>query len=183
MANREEDRGSSADRLRRVEDRLELAELVSRYGVAVDDRDFSRLEAMYVEDSFFNGVTGRKAIMDFYRERGASYGPTYHYPHSWHFDFESDDVATGVVNAHAELSYQGKTLWLGLRYLDRYVREDGRWKFKVRDTKFRYALPFEEMATAYGDSLRKRWPGLENQPVDIPDKVPTYLAYRAALKG
>jgi len=180
-----EDEKSSRDvgqRLRRVEDRLELGELVSRYGVAVDDRDFDSLKAMYVEESFFNGVHGRDAIMDFYRERGAAYGPTYHYPNSWHFEFESDDAARGVVSAHAELSLQGKTLWLGIRYLDRYAREGGRWRFKARDTKFRYVLPFEEMATAYGETLRKRWPGAEMQAVDIPDMVPTFIVYKAALK-
>ena len=176
-------RGNVEQRLRRVEDRLELGELISRYGVAVDDRDFDSLKAMYVEESFFNGFHGRDAIMDFYRERGATYGPTYHYPHSWHFKFESDDMASGVVNAHAELSLNGKTLWLGIRYLDRYERVEGEWRFKARDTKFRYVLPFEDMATAYGDTLRRRWPGAEMQPADIPDKVPTFIAYKAGLKG
>jgi len=171
-----------AQRLRRIEDRFELGELISRYGVAVDDRDFDTLEAMYVEDSYFNGITGRKAIMDFYRERGATYGPTYHYAHTWHFDFESDDAATGLVTAHAELSLNGKTLWLGMRYMDRYQRAGGKWRFKARENKFRYVLPFEEMATAYGDRLRKRWPGTENQPVDLPDQVATFIAHKAAQK-
>ncbi len=183
MNQSEQGRSDVEMRLRRVEDRLEIGELISRYGVAVDDRDFASLKAMYVEDSFFNGVSGRNAIMDFYRERGAAYGPTYHYPNSWHFRFESDDMASGVVNAHAELSLNGKTLWLGIRYLDRYERVDGQWRFKARDTKFRYVLPFEEMATAYGETLRRRWPGAEVQSADIPDTVPTFIAYKAALKG
>ena len=167
-------------RLQRVEDRLELGELISRYGVAVDDRDFESVAAMYVDDACFKGCVGRKAIMDFYRERGAAYGPTFHYAHAWHFDFESDNAATGVVTAHAKLSVQGKTLWQGMRYLDRYQRTGGKWRFKARDVKYIYALPFDEMATAYGDRLRNRRPGAAMQPVDIPDNVATFIAHQAS---
>lgn len=165
-------------RVRRVEDRQELGELISRYGVAVDDRDFECLAGMYVEDSVFYGHKGLDAIMRFYRDRLAIYGPTYHYAHTQHFDFASDDSASGVVSAHAEIGMQGKTIWLGLRYLDRYIRARGKWHFHERDIKLRYALPFLELATSYADPLRKRWPGTEPAPADIPEQIATYIASR-----
>lgn len=164
MESAASDSGELARRIQRIEDRHALSELISRYGVAVDDRDFETVAGMYRDDSEFSGVRGLKAIMAYYKERLALYGPTYHYAHTHHFDFESDLAASGVVSAHAEIGFDGKTVWMGLRYLDRYVRANGKWYFQSRMLKVRYALPLEELATAYGERLRRRWPGTAPQP-------------------
>jgi hypothetical protein len=174
--------GDLEQRIRRIEDRQALGELISRYGVAVDDRDFDTVAAMYLPDSEFGGIKGLEAIMSFYRERLGLYGPTYHYAHTHHFDFSSDDEASGVVSAHAEIGLNGEALWLGLRYLDRYARVRGRWHFQARVIKFRYVLPLPELATSYSEPLRNRWPGVAPVLADIPDQVPTYIASRTAGK-
>ena len=72
-----------AARVRRLEDRWALADLVSRYAVAVDDRDWDAVGAMYARDSVFDSVLGRfegrDAVVEYYRERTESFGP--HLPH------------------------------------------------------------------------------------------------------
>ena len=167
--------------LRRVDDRQQLGELISRYGMAVDDRDFDAIGRMFAVDGEFHGVRGRQAIIDYYRARTASFSTSFHYAHTWHFDFASDDRASGVVNAHAELCIDGKAVRIALRYLDTYVRVDGEWRFLARQLKFRYVLPFDEVADGIGQTLRVRWPGTVPQAADLPDKLQSYQVSRQQL--
>lgn len=167
-----------ARRVRRIDDRQQLGELMSRYGVAVDDRDFKTIGRLFAADGVFCGIAGRQAVLDFYRERLAAYTATTHYAHSWHFDFDSDTQARGVVNAHAELCIAGKTFRLSLRYLDRYIHTAEGWLFQERDLRFRYVLPFDEVAHGLADPLRVRWPGMAPKAADLPESVPSYIDSR-----
>lgn len=164
--------------VRRVDDRQQLTELLSRYGMAVDDRDFDTIGQLFAPDGEFHGVKGRAQIVDFYRARTSTFSTSSHYALTWHFDFADDDHASGVVNAHAELCIGGKTVRLALRYLDRYVRSATGWVFQQRVLKFRYVLPFDQVADGLDDPMRVRWPGTEPQRADLPDLVQTYIDSR-----
>jgi len=166
--------------VRRVDDRQQLAELLSRYGMAVDDRDFDTIGKLFASDGAFCGIKGRQAVVDFYRERLSAYTTSSHYAHTWHFDFESDDHARGAVNGHAELCIDGKAIRIALRYLDRYVRTSTGWVFQQRDVKFRYVLPFDEVADGLAEPMRVRWPGTAPQLADLPDRLQTYIDSRPA---
>jgi hypothetical protein len=85
-----------------------------------------------------------------------------------------------VINSHAEISLQGQAIWMGLRYLDRYVRVSGRWYIQARDNKVRYAMPLTDLPGHYTGKLRRRMPGMEPQAGDIPDTIATYLASEAS---
>ena len=167
-----------ARKVRRLDDRQQLAELISRYGMAVDDRDFDTVTRMFAPDGVFCGMQGRPAVLEFYRERLRAYTATTHYAHTWHFDFDSDDRARGAVNAHAELCVDGKTYRLSLRYMDRYVRSAEGWVFQERDIRSRYVLPFDEVADGLADPLRVRWPGVEPRAADLPESLQTYIDSR-----
>ena len=164
--------------VRQVDDRQRLAELLSRYGMAVDDRDFDTLGRLFAPDGEFQGVKGRQQIVEFYRARTATFSTSSHYALTWHFDFASDDLASGVVNAHAELCIGGKTVRLALRYLDTYVRGAQGWLFQQRLLKFRYVLPFDAVADGLDDPWRVRWPGSAPQLADLPDTLQTYIDSR-----
>ena len=164
--------------VRRVDDRQQLGELMSRYGMAVDDRDFDAIGRLFAPDGEFHGVRGRQQIVDFYRARTSTFSTSSHYALTWHFDFQDDDHASGVVNAHAELCIGGKTVRLALRYLDRYVRSREGWVFQQRVLKFRYVLPFDQVADGLDDPLRVRWPGTTPQAADLPDQLQTYIDSR-----
>lgn len=118
--------------------------------------------------------------MDFYRVGTATFSTSSHYALTWHFDFVSDDLAAGVVNAHAELCFDGKTVRLALRYLDRYSLSSRRWVFQRRTLKFRYVLAFDAVADGLGDPLRVGWPGTQPQRADLPDMLQTYIDSRKA---
>lgn len=166
--------------VRRVDDRQQLTELVARYGMAVDDRDFDTIGALFAPDGEFHGVKGRQTIVDYYRARTSSFTTSSHYALTWHFDIDSDTEARGVVNAHAELCIGGRAIRIALRYHDRYVRQSGRWLFAQRRLKFRYVLPFDEVAGGLDDPMRVRWPGTQPQRADLPDQLQTYIDSRKA---
>lgn len=46
--------------VRRVDGRQQLAELLSRYGMTVDDRDFNTIGSLSAPDGEFHGVHGRQ---------------------------------------------------------------------------------------------------------------------------
>ena len=165
----------------RIDDRQQLGELISRYGMAVDDRDFDTIASLFALDGEFNGVKGRQSIVDYYGARTASFSTSTHYAHTWHFDFQSDTLASGTVNAHAELCIEAKAIRISLRYLDRYVKGASGWMFQSRALKFRYVLPFDEVAGGLGDPLRVRWPGTPAQAADLPDKLRTFIDSRQAF--
>jgi uncharacterized protein (TIGR02246 family) len=159
-------------RLQRVEDRIELSDLVARYGVAVDDRDEATLRELFARDATFTGVRGetrgRDAVVAYYLERFRTFGPSFHVPHSQTVTFDGDDAATGVVSAHAELAGADGAFWVALRYLDVYVREDGAWRFASRAIRQLYALPLRELADHLGAPDRVRWPGTDPRAADLP---------------
>lgn len=165
-------------RLRRVEDELELRRLVARYAVAVDDRDTATLYELYASDAEFNGrdqvVQGRDAVVNYLREQTAPYGPSIHVPQSLQITWIDDDHASGLATGGAELALDGKRVLAAFRYYDDYVRESGQWRFRRRDIQFIYAAATEEMAGIYAGELRKRWPGAEPAPADIPESVSTW---------
>lgn len=169
--------------LRRLDDRQQLGELLSRYGVAVDDRDFDGIAALFTHDAEFNGVKGRREIIDYYRLRTSEFTTSTHSALNWHFDFESDDLARGVVSGAAELCIGGKAIRISLRYLDRYRRQPSGWAFAQRVVKFRYVLPFDAVADGLDDPQRVRWPGRPPQLADLPDTLQTYVDSRRSLAG
>lgn len=167
--------------LRHLTDRQELSDLVARYGRLVDDRDLVALAELFTADAVFDSrhgpVRGREKVLDYYREQLSGYTVTYHYPHSQTIDFADDDTANGVVQAHAELAIGGRGVLVALRYHDDYRREDGAWRFRSRHAQQLYGLPMDEMARSLGDELRKRWPGTQPAPADIPESLRTYRAF------
>ena len=167
-----------AQLVQRVDDRQQLSELISRYGIAVDDRDFDTLSSLFAPDAQFQHVKGRDAVIAFYKMRTALFSTSTHYAHTWHFDFSSETQASGVVSASAELCIQGQTVRLSLRYLDRYIKTTTGWVFHVRDIKFRYVLPLDQVAHGLDQPLRVRWPGTEPRQADLPDLLQTYIDSR-----
>lgn len=158
-------------RLGRLEDRAEIADLVARYGRAVDDHDWATLAGLYTPDASFEGasgrVSGRAAVLDYYRAATANHQVSYHYPHSHEITIESEDHATGIVCAHAELAIDGDTVCVALRYEDDYRRVEGRWCFRERASRRLYAMRLDELPTGMADRLRIRYPGTEPRPAQL----------------
>jgi ketosteroid isomerase-like protein len=103
------------ERLERLEVRAAIEDLVTRYGMVIDNRDMQGVADLFTEDGRFGhqdqaGVQGHDAIKAFYRERLQGQEYSYHFSHNQLVEFTGGDEATGVVNAHAEMGFQGEVL-------------------------------------------------------------------------
>jgi len=172
-------------RVRALEDRAELRELVARYGLAIDDRDIDSLSGLFTADGSFrsrDGVmnaTGRDAVLEQFRSRFSALGPTNHIAHDQVCTLDADgNTASGLVTSHAELWRNGRAFVTALRYQDRYRREDGRWRFADRLLSFFYYLPVAEYVNGLGHPLRMRAYG-DHRPADYPEALPSWRLYHS----
>jgi uncharacterized protein (TIGR02246 family) len=158
-------------RVRRLEDRAEIAELVARYCIAMDDRDVDAFPSLFTPDVQIrsgDGVMdsrGFEAVSAMFVQRFAVLGPSHHFTHDRivEFDPHDDDAATGTVLAHAEMNRRGEPMVAAIRYADSYARHEGRWKFRRRELRFFYYVRAAEYLDALGPGL-----ALRNRAYDTP---------------
>ena len=162
-------------RVQRLEDIEEIRNLVTRYGIAMDERDRAETEQMFTRDATLGSpdgtfaATGAKEIVDFYQARWDVLGPSFHIAHGHTIDIDPDDPdrAEGVVTAHAEVVRNGAAMVAAIIYEDTYRREDGRWKFASRNFGFYYYTP----ADRYVETMlapNRNLAGEKPQPADYP---------------
>jgi ketosteroid isomerase-like protein len=171
-------------RVKAIEARSEICDLHQRYARAIDERDLDLLIDQFTEDGAFRhydgseNAEGREGLRAFYDKRFRVLGPSYHYPHGQVVELAEDlESATGVVPAHSEFEIDGGCVLAGMRYLDNYRIEDGRWRFAERVAQFWYYMPIEYLSDRYGGGLRRHWPR-PNEPSDLPHSLPTWQAFR-----
>ena len=170
-------------RIQAIEDRNAIDDLVSTYCLAIDERDLERFLSLFSEDAVLrheDGVMrldGLPAIREYYTQRFAGYGVTFHTPHSRIVEFVSPDEATGVVTGHAEMSQDGELVLAAIRYSDRYRKMGGRWLFAERVLGFWYYMKASDLPAGFADSLRKHYRG-ERLPAELPESLSTYRAWQ-----
>lgn len=161
--------------------RLEIQDLIVRYCVAVDDRDLDTVCDLFLPDATFSSVgdppRGRGEIREYYAARLEQYGMTYHYPHGVTIESLTDEEATGIVLAHAELSIEGHLFVVAMRYYDRYARHEGRWVFAERRLLQFYALPHGDLEGGVGTRRRVCWPGSEPQEAVLPESLDSWRRF------
>ena len=105
-----------ARRIDRLESRIAIGELPTRYARAIDAL------RRFIEPS----------VRTFYRSVHFVCGHT--------VDFIDDDSADGTVYCRAEHEDGDQWLTMAIVYFDRYVRRDGRWYFEWRREKHWYSV-------------------------------------------
>jgi hypothetical protein len=129
-------------RLGRVEDRMEIADLVYRYTHAVRREDAAEFDHLFTEDGVFHvlvraadGSTktntlceGKKAIMEFMVEMTRSHNHPTPLVHNLHITLKGDEAESCCVMVGAFENGQPK--FIGY-YDDLYRREDT-WRFTRR---------------------------------------------------
>lgn len=122
-------------------DKQAIGELVYAYSRAVDRQDFALLRALYTEDGYddHGGLYRGSAAgyVDWLEQAMRGCDITTHSVHNHLIAFTGDNTAEGevYVTAYHRLRDDNggfNELIEGLRYLDHYRRDDGRWRFVRR---------------------------------------------------
>lgn len=161
-------------RVRRLEDRQQIEDLAVRYGFAVDDHDFERIRELFSPDARLRTNAGHikgegiDAVVEYFTTHFGRLGPSNHFVHGHLVDFDGDDRATGTVSSHAEVWRDGIPMITAMRYLDEYVRLDGRWLFRDRIQAYMYFVDVRDYPAALGATGRVRTTPGKPQPADWP---------------
>jgi len=173
-------------RIRRLEDRVEIGELIARYGLVMDNRDVAAMPELFTQDVVIRSgdgvmnVTGRETAVEMFRGRFAVLGPSNHFSHDRIITFEAGDpdCATGIVLSHAEMNRRGMPMLAAIRYQDAYRRERGCWRFSERVLNFLYYVPAEQYLDALGPGLALRNRAYdEPRAADWPESLPSWRQY------
>lgn len=128
-------------RLQQLLDKEEIRELAFRYCRGVDRKDPALLRSLYTRDGIDNHAQlyrgSAEGYVDFLESSFAFIKIGAHYVCN-HLIEVNGDAADGEVYAlgyHILPSGDGLPIesFVGVRYLDRYRREDGRWRFARRE--------------------------------------------------
>lgn len=163
-------------RLKRLEDRAELQDLVVRYFVAVDGDDYTALSeilssGMSFAASGFPGGSGRESVVNALKSARNAMGATVHTHDYTLLDIQDDGHATGLVGAHLELAIGNQTVYAAVRYVDEYIREAGSWHIHRREMKVIHAGPWGDVGSSLTAERPVRWPGMEALPSDMPRRA------------
>ncbi len=163
------------DRIRKLEDRAEIQDLVARYFKVTDDDDYLALADCFTRDARFlangfAGGTGREGVVAFLKAARSTMQQTVHTPNYVHITFDGTDAAGGTVMAHLEIGIGGTTVYGAVRYLDEYRREDGRWRIASREMGAVHLGSWDVVASSMTEPHNVRWPGAEPAPSDYPRK-------------
>lgn len=165
------------DRVRRLEDKLEIQDLAHLYGFVMDERDLEGLSRLFTEDARLTSADGvfdaqgLDVIAETYQGRYDVLGATHHFIHSalCRLDEDDPDRATGLVSGHAEVVRQGETMVVALRYHDVYRRTRHGWRIAEREMGYMYYLPVtayvetmksDDRSLVYGDARAADWPSV-----------------------
>jgi ketosteroid isomerase-like protein len=160
-------------RVRRLEDRLDLDDLNTRYFLAADGDDYAAVGDSFTDDATFAssghvGGNGRQGIVDFIASSRRHMGLTIHTPHYGLYSFAGSDNARGIVGAHLELVLAGQSTYGAVRYVDEYRREGDRWRIAKRDMRTIYMGEWARAAEVFGSGAPVQWPGMAALPSDYP---------------
>ncbi len=167
-----------AARIRRIEDRQEIEDLVRLYFYVMDERDLDSLPRIFTDDAFLgsgDGVfnaTGLDTIAQVYGGRFSVLGPTFHYSHGsvTRFSDNRPDEATGVLTGHAEIVREGVPTVVALRYEDTYRRTAAGWRIARRVMSYFYYCAADDYAEVMRTVDRNRAYD-EPHPADWPSAL------------
>ena len=135
--------------LQEISDRMEIQDLLVEYSYAIDQRDWDALDRVFTPDAFidFTETGGARGGLGEIKKFLAS--ALVHFASSQHLVATSQitidgDAAEGRTICHNPMILDGKSggpaqIWfVGLWYLDRFVRTPAGWRIRERRQKRSY---------------------------------------------
>lgn len=138
----------NAAQLQALADRLELEQLVVDYAYAIDERDWARLDQVFTPDAQIDytamgGIAGAYPQIRAWLPEALQHFPAYmHLTGNHRFEIDGDQ-ASGKIACFNPMVLPlpdggTQTMFLGLWYLDRYVRTAQGWRISQRSERKSY---------------------------------------------
>lgn len=147
---------SLEERLARVEARLDLLEdiesvrkTIARYCKGIDDKDIDALAALFAADAQVTvspwglSASGHAAVVDFYAQSFHDSKATRHYLSNAVIEPDGQGYRSHCYFQNAVDSPPQSLRGWGI-YEDRFIREDGAWKFLNKRIEVQVLGPFDE---------------------------------------
>ena len=143
-------------RLDALESREAIARLISDYGHAFDNQDEGLLASIWHDDARFDlgepfgAFTGPDAIVDGARGLWKEVPFQHHWMANVAIDLDGDQATTVTALDCFVTSLEAGPSMVGGRYLDRFERRDGVWKFVDRKFEMAYFTPVGDWTPMMG---------------------------------
>jgi ketosteroid isomerase-like protein len=163
------------DDLQRLLAHEAIRQLVARYALSVDSRDFDALVALFVEDvQVGRHQSGRAALRESFAEALRPRRVTVLNVGTHVIDLVDDDHATGVVYCKGEVQEGDRWLHQLVLYDDEYERRDGTWFFVRRRHELFYGA---EVGVNPLTLPPADWPRHEVGMGTVPERWDTWRAF------
>ncbi len=139
--------------LQEISDRLEINDLLIEYSTAIDQMDFDALDEVFSEDALidytaFGGIKGNlEEAKAFLKETLPLFSATQHMIANSAVKINGD-TATGRTMCHNPMLVKNddgseNMTYIGLWYIDTFVRTEKGWRIKERSEESSYAFNFK----------------------------------------
>ena len=155
----------STARLRELEDRVEIEEVVNRYGTGIRENDPELIASCFTDDAIFNqgegrSLNGREAIIRFYLNKASSSVSPASTFTSW--TSSTPFISNVVVELEGDTAHcrsmclaihagfrdeEGAVIVRGTENIDKFVRTASGWKISERTHSVMWG--FEEAGTPF----------------------------------
>ncbi|MDH4558616.1 nuclear transport factor 2 family protein [Pseudomonas sp. BN417] len=136
--------------LQEISDRLEIQQLVVDYATAIDRKDFDALNQVFTNDAYIDyramgGIDGRYPVVKTWLQDALSAFPAYQHMISNISVVLNGDEASGRIVCFNPMEVAladgtRQTFFLGLWYVDRYVRTPEGWRIAQRAEEKSYGF-------------------------------------------
>lgn len=135
----------SADKLAEIEDQLALKRLVDTFSNLADVKDVEAQMTLFTDDAEVHSKSGsRTSVMKGKQQIGeafanylAQFDVVYHLNGQQTVEIDGN-TATGTAYCFVTLIGNGRKNQSGVRYTDTYVKQDGKWLIKKRESNFMF---------------------------------------------
>jgi SnoaL-like domain len=137
-------------KVQELTDREEIRELIARYAHRVAHGESNA--DLFTDNGVFivripgrpvQETGGREKINKMYKEAGNRPGHSLPMIHNYLISI-SDDEATGLCSNELRTTENGRSIIASGYYEDKYRRENGRWRFAMRDASFFHWIPIQD---------------------------------------
>jgi len=166
--------GALAERVARIEDRLDIEQLPIRYAMAADERDVEGWLNLFVPDiQLGRDGHGRDALRRFITPQLRWFYRSVHQIVGHRVQLLGPDSARGHVYCRAEHEVGDRWIVMAIRYDDEYRKVAGEWLFSRRREHHWYAADVTERPQAVAFDSWGTTPGGPG----LPQSAPTWATF------